>query len=94
MKVPTLFSKGFRSMVIKTKDCLEKDLITLSNDKFFDWSKLKAFAGDKIKVTKKLKFVSRRKNMGKGETVGYQHFLLFQQCFFKRLFNPLPDEKF
>ena len=29
----------------------------LPNDKFLDWSKLKEFADDKLKVTEKLKFV-------------------------------------
>ena len=50
----------------------------LPNDKIFDWSKLKEFT-DKKNVTEKLKFVLGRveKIMGKGENVGYQHFLLF-----------------
>ena len=30
---------------------------SLPNDKILDWSKLKAFADDKIKVTEHLKFV-------------------------------------
>ena len=32
----------------------------LPNDSISDWSKLKAFAGDKINVTEKLKFVLER----------------------------------
>ena len=44
-----------------------------------DWSKLKAFADDKINVNWKLKCVLERVEniMGKGENAGYQHFLLF-----------------
>ena len=54
-----------------------------NNDKFLDWSKFKAFADDKIKVNQKMKFdLERIKDiMGKGEYAGYQHFLLFPQCF-------------
>ena len=57
----------------------------LPNDKISDWSKLKAFADDKINVTEKLKFVlGRLENIvGKGESAGYQHFLLFSQSFQK-----------
>ena len=55
----------------------------LPDDKVLDLSKLKAFADDKIDVTEILKFVSRRVEniVGKGENAGYQHFLLFPQCF-------------
>ena len=71
---------------------------------------MKAFADYKIKVTEILKFVygtGRVENIvGKGENAGYQHFLLFAQCFQKASFsrslkvgivwirvNPLPDNK-
>ena len=56
---------------------------SLPNDKFSDWSKLKAFADDKSSVAEKLKLVVRRVEniLGKGENAGYQHFLLFPQCF-------------
>ena len=55
------------------------------NDKILDWFKLKAFANDKVNVTQKLKFVSKRIEniLGKGENAGYQHFLLFPKCFQK-----------
>ena len=54
-------------------------LNTLPNDKIKDWSKLKAFADDKINVTKKLKCVLGRVEniVGKGDNAGHQHFLLF-----------------
>ena len=42
--------------------------MSLPNDKILDWSRLKAFADDKIYVTEKLNFVlGWVKNMGKGE---------------------------
>ena len=60
-------------------------LISLPNSKSLDWSKLKAFADDKINLNKKLELVLGRVEniVGKGENAGYQHFLLFQQCFQK-----------
>ena len=56
---------------------------SLPNDKISDWFKVKAFAGSKINKTEKLKFVFGRKEniVGKGKNAGYQHFLLFPQCF-------------
>ena len=61
----------------------------LPNDKFLNWSKLKAFADYKINVNQKLKFdLGRIENIvGKGENAGYQHFLLFQQSFQKAFFS-------
>ena len=61
---------------------------SLPNDKNLDLSKLIAFADDKINLTKKMKFVFVRvENMvGKGENAGYQHFLIFPQCFQKASF--------
>ena len=52
---------------------------------FHDWSKLKAFADDKIIVTEKLKFVLGivENIVGKGENAGYHHFLLFPTMFSK-----------
>ena len=60
----------------------------LSNDKILDWSTLKAFAANKIKVLRIMIFVfDRIENIvGKGENAGNQHFLLFPQCF-QKLFN-------
>ena len=53
------------------------------------WSKLKAFADERIKWNEKEKLVSARiKNIvGKGENAGYQHFLLFPQCFQSFVFH-------
>ena len=50
--------------------------------KSLDWSKLKAFADDKINSNEKLKLLRRARTIvGKGENDGCQHFFLFQQCF-------------
>ena len=56
----------------------------LSNNKFLDMTKLKEFA-DKLKVAKVTIFVFDRaeNTVEKGENAGYQHFLLFPQCFLK-----------
>ena len=55
----------------------------LPDDRILDWSKLTAFADDKFKVTKmRFSLFGRVENTGgKGENAGYQHFLLFLQCF-------------
>ena len=60
-------------------------LNSLPNDNFLDWSEFKELADDKINMTEKLKFeLGRVENIvGKGENAGYQHFLLFLQCFQK-----------
>ena len=81
-------------MMIKTEAKLKlsellsakEDFNSLPNDKFFDWSKLKVYADEK-----KMLFIFlcggwriRVENIvGKGENAGYQHFLLFTQCFQK-----------
>ena len=58
-------------------------LSSLPNNKFLDWSKLKAFADNKINVTEELKFVLVRVEniVGKGENAVFWHFLLFPKCF-------------
>ena len=63
---------------------------SLQNDKFLDWSKMKTFADDKIKVTEKMEFVLEmvEKNIvEKGENAVYQHFLLFLQYLQKASFS-------
>ena len=63
--------------------CIET--LNVYNDKISDWSELKAFADDKRDWTEKLRFFGGRvENIArKGENAGYQHFLLFSQCFQK-----------
>ena len=50
---------------------------------FLDWSKSKALADDKINVAEMMIPLSDRVEniVGKGENTGYQHCLLFPQCF-------------
>ena len=62
---------------------MRKCFNSLPNNKILDWSKFKAFADDKIKVLKMMIFVfDRVENISeKGENAGYQHLLLFPQCF-------------
>ena len=58
---------------------------SLPNNKILVQSKLKGLADNKINVISKSKIVSGKvENIeGKGENAGYQHFLLFPQCFQK-----------
>ena len=46
-------------------------------------TKLKAFADEKLKVAQMMNSVFDREEntVGKGENAGYQHFILFPQCF-------------
>ena len=64
---------------------------SLPNHKVLDKSKFKAFADKKIILTQKSKFQSERVEniVGKGENAGYQHFLLFPQCFQKLSFQEM-----
>ena len=57
----------------------------LPNDQILDWPKFKAFAEDNLNVAKMMvSLYDRVENIvGKGENAGYQHFLLFPQCFQK-----------
>ena len=55
----------------------------LPNDKILDMTKLKAFADDKLNIDKMtISVLDRVENTErKGENAGYQHFLLYPQCF-------------
>ena len=61
----------------------KKNLNSLPNNKILDQSKLKALADDTINVNRTLKIVLGwvENILGKGENAGYQHFLLFPECF-------------
>ena len=75
---------------LKYEPCSDKrGLNSLLTLKFLDWFKLKAFTDDNIHVAEKLIFVLGRVEniVGKGENAGYQHFLLFPQCFQKASFS-------
>ena len=60
-------------------------LNSLLNDNFLDWTKFRSSADDKLNVAKIMISVLHRVEniVGKGENAGYQHFLLFPQCFQK-----------
>ena len=56
----------------------------LTDEKILGLPKLKAFADNKSNVTQNTKVLfDRLENVGKEENAGYQHFLLFSQCFQK-----------
>ena len=64
---------------------------SLPNNKILDWTKLKAFADDKLDIAKTMTSVYDRVEniVGKGENASYQHFLLFSRCFQKFSFSGL-----
>ena len=55
----------------------------LPNDIILDLTKFKAIADDKLNVATMTisLFDGVENSVGKGENAGYQHFLLFPQCF-------------
>ena len=57
----------------------------LPNDRILDLSKLRTFSDDELKVIQIAKLVLDKKEniLGKEENAGYQHFLLFPECFQK-----------
>ena len=70
-------------LYIKTIVHIFQQLNPLPNDKFLYMTKLKASAYDKLNVAKMtIPLCDRVENtVGKEENAGYQHFLLFPQCF-------------
>ena len=75
--VSTVFS------LLQLLQVVKSSINSLPNDKILDRSKFKAFADDKIIATENFKSVLETVEniVGKGENAGYQHFLLFPQCF-------------
>ena len=67
---------------------IQHNINSLPHDRLSDWSELKAFADGKINVLKMMIFVFDKvaNIVGKEEHAGYQHFLLFPQCFQKVFF--------
>ena len=63
-------------------------LVLYQTSKCLDLSELKAVSDNNLHLTYRWKFaLGRVENIsGKGENVGYQHFLLFLQCFLKPSF--------
>ena len=68
---------------------LLENINPLPDSKISDWSKLKAFADNKLNVAQNIKVDFHRIEniVGKEENAGYQHFLLFPQCFQKAFFS-------
>ena len=66
----------------------------LPNNKILDWSKLKAFADDKINVNQKLNFVLGRVEniVGNGEIAHYKQFLLFPSVFERLLLQTCKNQ--
>ena len=60
---------------------LRHNIVSLGN--VLDLPQLKPFSEHKLYVDQMIEFDSERleNNVGKGENAGYQHFLLFPQCF-------------
>ena len=71
---------------------LKTALNPLPDDYFLGLPKLKAFADDKSNVAQNIKVAFHRIEniVGKEENAGYQHFLLFPQCFQKALSSSAP----
>ena len=65
------------------KASLSRSFNSLPNGKILNVTKLKAFADNKLNIAKmKIFLFDRVENaVAKGENAGYQHFLLFPQCF-------------
>ena len=82
-----MFSKAFFVKVVEMGivwQKINKWISSLPNDKIGDLSKFQAFANDSINVNEQLKYGLRK--VENVENVGYQHFLLFPQCFQKASF--------
>ena len=84
----TLHSNCF---LLTFKDAFRPSLAELNSlpyNEVLDLYKLETFADDKRSATKELDFLFDREEniVGKVENAGYQHFLLFPQCFQKPCF--------
>ena len=65
----------------------DPNLNSLPNNNILDLTKLKAFAGNELNMSKlAISFFDKVENtVGKGENAGHQHFLLFPQWFLEAL---------
>ena len=81
--------KSWVGCLLDKMDLYRYIISSLPNDNFLDWTKFKAFADDNLNVAKRMISVYDRVEniVGKGENAGYQHFLLFPQCFQKVSFS-------
>ena len=83
-------SPPWRKLQVQEIPQNEASFYSLANDKIIDSYKLKVCAYDKINIIKTFKLIvgtGRVENIvEKGDNAGYQHCLLFPQCF-KKLFS-------
>ena len=75
--------------ILEGSDLDSNILNPFPNEKYLDLTKFKAFADDKLNAAEIITSLSGRVEniVGKGENAGYQHFLLFPQCFQRLLFQ-------
>ena len=78
-------SRAVFSKLFQSQQCT---VYLLPNENIWALTKFKAFADDKSNLAKMLIFLldSVENIVEKGENAGYQHFLLFPQCFQKASF--------
>ena len=84
-----MIRQNFTLLQIQSSDIMNDTQMTMfvfkpvPNDKILAWSKLIAFADNMLNVAlMTISLFDRIENtVGKGENAGYQHFLLFPQCF-------------
>ena len=78
---------------VRHEECsLKRSLKSLPKDEFPDWSKFKAFADVKNKISFIFEWVENI--VGKGENDGHQHFLLFPQCSERDCFSGVDSSRF
>ena len=86
VKEKMLLISTFAFFMKVLKCCLQ---IPLPDDKISTLSKLKANVDNNFSLAQLVQFFSDRVGnfVGKGENAGFQHFLLFPQCFRKAFFS-------
>ena len=79
---PNVFSTASVLSVVKNQDCAVNSL-PFTKRQTLDRTKLKPFAEEKLNIINIIISLLHtvENTVGKGENAGYQHFLLFPQCF-------------
>ena len=82
-----MFSKGFFLGIVKVR-IVWQAVNSLPYDKIFRLIQIQSIADDKLDLIQEMKshFHTVVNIVGKGENAGYQHFVLFPQCFLKAFF--------
>ena len=84
IQIQFIVSKYFQiEQVLSFSFCKKGYVNSLPNNKILNVTKLKAFVDDKLTVARMMIFLFDKveNTVGKGENAGYQHFLLFLECF-------------